>query len=287
MPETVLPPDFDGAMYLGLHPDVAASGMDPAEHYVAFGHGEGRRHRREDGVYDQDGLRSVHDHSFMEEPGFKAAYARGVVAAGQDYCWHWRVHVGLWAASMALKLDGDFVECGVNRGFLSSAIMQALNWNSLERTFFLLDTFGGIDAAQTTEEERNDGILDRNREHIEMGFYTLDVASVRANFAEWRNVRIIPGTVPDTLDQITSDRIAFASIDMNCAPPELAAMEFLWDRLVPGAVALFDDYAYRGYSTQKRSMDGFAAARGVSVLSLPTGQGLLLKPPTPDPGRRM
>src|SRR5580658_2219147 len=93
-------------------------------------------------AYNQDGLRSVHDHSFMTDPRFQAAYARGLKAAG-ELSWHWRVHIGLWAAETASKLDGDFVECGVNRGFLSSAIMQYLDWDTLNRTFYLLDTFAG------------------------------------------------------------------------------------------------------------------------------------------------
>jgi hypothetical protein len=38
-------------------------------------------------VYDQDGLRSVHDHSFMSDPSFRIAYNRGVQAAG-EYGWH-------------------------------------------------------------------------------------------------------------------------------------------------------------------------------------------------------
>jgi hypothetical protein len=84
-------------------------------------------------VYDQDGLRSVHNHDFMHEPRFRRAYARGVKAVGSDYQWHWRVHVGLWAAFSASKLFGDFVECEVNRGFLSSAIMEDLEWDRLER----------------------------------------------------------------------------------------------------------------------------------------------------------
>ena len=95
-------------------------------------------------AYNQDGLRSVHDHSFMNDPRFQAAYARGVQAA-TDYAWHWRVHVGLWAAESAAQLQGDFVECGVNRGFLSSAIMQYLDWDKLGRSFYLLYTFAGMD----------------------------------------------------------------------------------------------------------------------------------------------
>src|ERR1043166_4934976 len=91
-------------------------------------------------AYDQDGLRSIHNHAFMEERAFQQAYQRGVQAVGSDsYHWHWRVHIGLWAASNACCLPGDFVECGVNYGFLSSAIMAYLDWNQVGKTFYLLD----------------------------------------------------------------------------------------------------------------------------------------------------
>ena len=97
-------------------------------------------------AYAQDGLISVHSHAFMQDPAFIRAYARGVKAIGgiDTYQWHWRVHVGLWVAKVAAGLEGDFVECGVNRGFLSSAIMEYLDWNSLDRGFYLLDTFAGL-----------------------------------------------------------------------------------------------------------------------------------------------
>ncbi len=44
------------------------------------------------GQYNQDGLITIHNHDFMQSPTFKAAYQRGVTAAGTDYSWHWRVH---------------------------------------------------------------------------------------------------------------------------------------------------------------------------------------------------
>jgi hypothetical protein len=229
-------------------------------------------------VYDQDGLRSIHNHEFILGPRFNKAYQRGVQAAGDDYKWHWRVHVGLWAAYAASQLAGDFVECGVNRGFLSSAIMDYLDWNQLDRRFFLLDTFKGIDLRYATEGELADGIADKNARTIASGFYTLDEAAVRRNFAEWSRVTIVPGSIPDTLPQITSSRIAFVHMDLNCSQPEVAAMRFLWDRLVPGAFVVLDDYAYYGYRSQLVGMDEFARSAGIQVLSLPTGQGLLVKP---------
>lgn len=230
-------------------------------------------------IYDQDGLRSVHNHEFMSDPVFQSAYARGVKAAGSDYNWHWRVHTGLWAATTASKVRGDFVEFGVNRGFLSSAIMRLLDWNMTGRTFYLLDTFAGIDERYVTQDDIAVGVIERNRHDIDSGFYTFDLDAVRANFAEWPGARIIPGPVPETLDQLDSDKFAFAHIDMNCAAPEVAAIEFLWPRLSEGGVVLLDDYAYIGYRSQKIAMDDFARGVGVVVLSLPTGQGLIIKPP--------
>lgn len=230
------------------------------------------------GSYVQDGLISIHNHEFMDDPAFVAAYRRGVAAAGTDYRWHWRVHVGLWAASMARNLDGDFVECGVNAGFMSSAIMRYLDWNSLDKTFYLLDTFAGIDARYVSEAERAEGILEKNEKLLEARFYVTDPEAVARNFAEWPRTRIVKGSIPETLAQVDARRVAFLHIDLNCASPEVAALEHFWERLVPGAPVLLDDYAYWGYRQQKLAMDGLAARLGAPILSLPTGQGLVLRP---------
>jgi Macrocin-O-methyltransferase (TylF) len=231
-------------------------------------------------VYAQDGLISVHNHDFLRDPAFQSAYARGVKAlrGGEDYNWHWRVHIALWAATTACGVDGDFVECGVNRGFMSSAIMEHLDWDSRGRMFYLLDTFSGLDVRFVSPVEAQSGSLDRNRRELSSGFYVDGVASVVDNFAQWKQVRIVVGAVPDTLVQVDASKIAYLHLDMNCAPPEVAAAEHFWNRLVPGAVVLLDDYAYLGYAEQKKAMDAFAAARGVAICSLPTGQGLFLKP---------
>lgn len=288
-----LPEDFSPEKYLELHPDVSEAGFDPALHYLKFGLQEGRAykgdaryiekkynplHPKIDGNYQYDGLASRHNHDFMIDPAFMAAYGRGVAATGMDYQWFWRVHVGLWAARSAAKLAGDFVECGVNRGFLSSAIMYDLDWNTTNRLFYLLDTFAGLDERYLSDEERAGGVSERNRREITSGFYTTNLESVKQNFAEWPGAKIIQGSIPDTLPQIDSTRIAFLHIDLNCTIPEVAAIDYLWDRLVPGAFILLDDYAYFGYNPQKEGMDQWAGKMNLSILSLPTGQGLLIKP---------
>ena len=228
-------------------------------------------------IYNQDGLNSIHNHEFMLDTSFKKAYERGVQAAGIDYNWHWRVHIGLWAARTAAKLSGDFVECGVNAGFMSSSIMYDLNWDKLNKTFYLLDTFKGLEPSQASSEEIEDGIIQKNDTLMDNGFYVSSSDKVRMNFAEWENIKIIEGTIPDTLNQVNAELVSFLHIDLNCALPEIASIKYFWDKLINGAVILLDDYAYNGYEHQKHSMDEFANEKGIPIVSLPTGQGLIIK----------
>src|SRR5262249_43682694 len=64
----------------------------------------------------------------------------------------------------------------------------------------------------------------------------------------------------------------------NNAAPEIAAAEHFWDRLVSGGIVVLDDYGWTKHINQKHAFDEFANARGVKVLGLPTGQGLIIKP---------
>jgi Macrocin-O-methyltransferase (TylF) len=222
------------------------------------------------GLPYEDGLLSRHNRDFLDDPDFVRAYARGIEASG-DLGWRWRVHIGLWAASTAAKLPGDFVECGVNRGFLSTAIMEYLDWDRVGKRFWLLDTFEGIDLSQLEGDELS-AARERNA-RMDLA----DAESVRAWFSQWQNVSVVEGPVPTTLPLVHADEIAYLHLDMNSSAPEVAALEYFWERLVPGAVVLFDDYGYRGYEAQRVALDALARRRDVPIASLPTGQGLLIR----------
>ena len=226
--------------------------------------------RRKPHIYSEDGLSTIHVHDFIDRPAFKQAYARAVQANGADHHMRWRAHVALWVARQAIDRPGAFVECGVSTGFLASAIMQSLGWNGTDRHFYLFDTWEGLDARYLSEREAGDGRLD--------WYSTVKYDNVVKNFAEFRNVHMIRGAVPDTLPTADIGEVCYLSLDMNCTAPEIAAIRYFWPKLVPGGFVLLDDYAYSGYEEQHRAFDAFAAAHGVEILSLPTGQGLILKP---------
>jgi hypothetical protein len=228
--------------------------------------------------YSEDGLNTIHSYNFVDDPRFKAAYARGMEATGKDYMFRWRVHVALWVGRHVVGLEGDFVECGVNYGFMSSALMTDLKWESLDKTFWLLDTFEGLDEALVTQAEKKAGLMKHN-----IGdFYVRGVESVKRNFEEWPSKQIIVGRVPETLAQVTCDKICYLHLDMNCMQPEMAALEHFWPKLVPGGVVLMDDFAYSGYAEQNKGLSAWAKNMGVEILNLPTGQGILMKPFTSE-----
>ena len=228
--------------------------------------------------YARDGLFTFHNPQFHEDPAFQAAYARGVKASqGVDPQIQWRVHIALWAAAIAVRVPGDFVECGVNAGFMSSAIMHRLHWGSLDKRFYLIDTFSGPPLGQYSREEVDRGRQRLAAEAMAAGAYVSDLERVRANYAEWPNAVVVPGVVPEVLSTLNIGAVAFLHIDMNCAYPERAALEFFWDRLSPGAIVLLDDYAYFGHEWQANAMDAATRSLGVEILTLPTGQGLIFK----------
>ena len=222
-----------------------------------------------------DSLVSWHNPEFLADP----AFIRAVEAGNERGSWNrsydvrWRYHVILWAAWRAARLEGDFVECGVNRGGFSRAVVEYLDFGRLDRTFYLMDTFDGLVDAYITPEEREAGVS-----RAAFAKYTECYDDVREAFSQFPNVVLVRGPIPDTLEQVTPDKVAYLSIDMNVVLPEIAAAEHFWDRLVSGAVIVLDDYGHGPHAAQKHAFDVFAAARGCQVLMLPTGQGLIFKP---------
>lgn len=185
-----------------------------------------------------------------------------------EKCPDWRLSVELWAALNGSKLEGDFVQCGVETGYTARAVIEYTKIiESKNRKFFLFDTYEGVPANRVPEDEPAAFWCE----------YTDVYDFVVKKFEKFPNTQIVRGIVPDSLNSVVIDKVSYLSIDMNYSVPERAALEHFWDKLVPGAIVVLDDYAFLGRNRQKESADEFAKSRGVKVLALPTGQGLLIK----------
>jgi O-methyltransferase len=224
-------------------------------------------------TYNQDGLISMHNVQSLESGRFADAYALAQSIGGWTYKSvqvniHWRAHIIYWAALQAAHLQGDFVECGVNKGGTAVMAIESLDRKVFEkRRFFLYDTFYGLDETISSCDE----LL--NTQDI----YSECYEEVKKKFEIYPFVEIVRGSVPQSLHLYAPNKVAYLHIDLNAAKPEIAALEFFWNRLVPGALVIFDDYAWMACAAQKSAIDSFLNPLGAEVLTIPTGQGLVIK----------
>jgi hypothetical protein len=231
-------------------------------------------------VYDADGLRVWSKNiGFLADRRFQAIYQRAYDSGHAFYCAdgsplhniQWRVAVTCWAAVHGSKLEGDFVECGVNTGVHSLAICEYINFNVLGKKFYLFDTYCGMPEEQMSDFEHS--IHKGRNERLYPECYEI----AKKNFAPFPNAILVRGKIPDTLNSVPIEHIAYLSIDMNLAYPERCALEHFWPKMTPGAIVVLDDYAWANADEQKTSHDAFAASKGTEILTLPTGQGLLVR----------
>lgn len=223
-------------------------------------------------TYQTDSLITSNNCDFIEEPRFAKAYAAAVATKPWDgFTLQWRVYIACWFANHVKHLDGDFVECGVNTGAYARAVIEYVNFPELNKKFFLFDTFGGLVFEQISESEKEIGL-----DQLYQNNYKDVYSQVKKTFAPF-NVEVVKGAVPSTLSACTSENIAYLSIDMNVTEPEIAAANYFWDKIVKGGVVVLDDYGFPPHINQKRAFDKFAKQKNVEILSLPTGQGIIIK----------
>jgi hypothetical protein len=222
-------------------------------------------------TYAQDGLYTQHCADFMKDERFAEAYAHGeATGSWSGAAVHWRVYIACWLAERATSFEGELIECGVNRGGIARAIVSYLGNGLKGKHFYLLDTFQGIPESILTERE----LL--HEESFKTN-YTECYEDVSNTFRDFSEVSLVQGLVPDTFGEVDADRFCFVHIDMNNAKSEIAAAEYLWPRLSAGGFMLLDDYGWQINKDQREAFDRFARQRNMSVLALPTGQGLLMK----------
>jgi len=172
----------------------------------------------------------------------------------------WRVYTLCWAAQSCKCLDGDYVDIGCYDGATVEIMARYAGFATLDKTWYLYDLF-----EDPPEESRKRAHGPQLR------------AAVEARMNPLGRFRVIQGEVPGSFAEAFPGRIAFAQIDLNAAAPELACLERLYDRVVPGGIIVLDDYGFARYRASQEAEKRFFEERGETVLELPTGQGLFVK----------
>lgn len=223
-------------------------------------------------TYNFDGLTTFHVSHFRQDPLFIESYAKGKsTGAWPAIDIYWRAYIACWVANKVKNLEGDFVECGVYRGGLARTIIHYIQFEKLNKKFYLFDTYGPIPTQHVHEKE-----FELNNPNN--WSYSDVYETVVKTFSPFKNVIVKRGVIPEILHTEPIEKVCYLSIDLNNFQPEIAAIEYYWDKLVEGGIVLLDDYALsEKYVMQSNAWDKFAESKGIKILNIPTGQGLIFK----------
>jgi O-methyltransferase len=224
-------------------------------------------------VYNADGMATIHFSPFLEDPEFTRLYddvsTEWFVDEVVDV--RWRMWLLTRYARAARNLPGNYAEFGVYRGGCSKMILATADLEPTRR-LHLFDTFEGIPDSNLTDSEREARFAGRLND--------TSASYVAELLAPWNPIaQLWPGDVFETFPAADTGELAFVHIDLNAAAPTVHVLEHAYDRLVPGAIVVFDDYGFPGYEVQRGLIDAFLRDRREDVIALPTGQGVLTRLP--------
>ncbi|MFA5076121.1 MAG: TylF/MycF/NovP-related O-methyltransferase [Patescibacteria group bacterium] len=162
-------------------------------------------------------------------------------------------------AQACTKLGGDFAEVGVYNGTSAKVICRVKG----DRNLYLFDTFSGI-----PEVGGNDGRFHKN-------MFVASEESVKKRLAGYSNVKTYQGVFPATSGPIKDKKFAFVHLDVDVYVSTKAALEFFYDRTVPGGIILTHDYAQA--AGVRQAFNEFMADKPEGIIELSFTQAIVVK----------
>jgi hypothetical protein len=170
---------------------------------------------------------------------------------------------------MTKHLVGDIVECGVFKGTGLMAWLKILQLNEANsiRKVIGFDFFNpGF--VENLEDEIDRVTMEQVFTRTESGDFSqegIHKKIVNAGFDESR-FELVPGGISITSAEYAKSRpgfrISLLYLDLDLDRPTYDTLVNLWDRVVPGGVVVFDEYAYHSWS-ESSAVDRFMNEKGL------------------------
>lgn len=212
------------------------------------------------GIFYSDNLVTwLRNLSFLDDAKFMGAFRKNAKTE-MELGIIWRTHVYAWCAKQALRRSGDFVECGCYKGTSVRIVCDYIDFGQSNKQFYIYDLFNHTkEMPHHKMPEHGPGLF----------------GEVCERFNDIPSVKVVQGHLPSVLSNVAPSSIALLHLDLNNAAAEVGALDILFDKMTTGGIILLDDYGWSFYREQKLAEDKFFASRGLDVMELPTGQGLV------------
>jgi hypothetical protein len=138
----------------------------------------------------------------------------------------------------------------------------------------IFDSFEGlsdIEPEDTYQKEK------RDKDSIRKQF-ACSLDTVQNNLREFSFIKYYKGWIPETFHEVKDETFSFIHIDVDLYQPTLDSFEFLYPRLAPGGIMVFDDYGCVQFPGAKKAIDEcLSKQHNGFFLPLPSGQAFLIK----------
>lgn len=136
------------------------------------------------------------------------------------------------------KLSGDLLEVGVWRGGTGCLMALRCKEAGIRGEVHLCDTFEGVANAGAQDTAYRGG------EHADT---SVQIVEDLASACNLDNVRLWKGIFPEQNGAALADRsFRFCHIDVDVYQSACNVLEWVWGRLAPGGIVVFDDYGFAG-----------------------------------------
>jgi len=174
----------------------------------------------------------------------------------------------LWMICQCIRqcsnLEGDFSECGVDRGGSAKLIAEILKGG---RQLHLFDTFSGMPEPDPEHDW-----------HLRGDFSTTSLDEVMDFVGRDDNIRYHPGVIPHSFAWLGALSFSFVHLDLDLYRSTLDALNFFYPRMVRGGIIVLDDYARPTTQGVKDAVNEFLAIKPEFALPvLHTSQALVVK----------
>jgi O-methyltransferase len=200
------------------------------------------------------------------EPSFEKDYQ---LIRDHTLCSRDRCYVLKMTLSQALLNEGDVFECGVFRG--GTALLEAITLDAnsdgrVGKKLHLFDSFRGMPDSAPGIDRIKGGDLG-----------TTSVENVAALLKNFPFAEIHAGFIPQTFSDLQVSKICWAHIDVDIYQSVHDCIDYIYPKLTPGGVMIFDDYGFPSCPGARRAVDEAFASLPEVPLCLPTGQCLVMK----------
>jgi len=170
-----------------------------------------------------------------------------------------------------LNPHAAILEVGVWRGGTAGIMSQQLADLKSTCTIYLADTFSGVAKAGEKDSFYTGG------EHSDTSQYIVE--DVLKNKSHYPHFKILKGIFPDdTMHEIPeNEKFGLCHIDVDVYDSAKDILEWVWGKLIPGGVVVFDDYGFHSCTGVTKLVEEYRSYPDRQVIHNLNGHALMIK----------